>query len=128
MPVAYECKQPITLATAETLANLVRYTAFKTGPLSSNVAEAGGFVRTATACTTPDVQYHFAPGYFVEHGFQKIKEHAYTFKPTLVRRFSLTSEPMIQTYSPVPRQNPAAHIWNQLCSAKISSCRKVRKH
>ena len=58
VPVAYECKQPVTLATAETLANLVRYTAFKTGPLSSNVAEAGGFVRTATACTSPDVQYH----------------------------------------------------------------------
>jgi len=108
VPVAYECKQPITLATAETLANLVRYTAFKTGPLSSNVAEAGGFVRTATGCTIPDVQYHFAPGYFVEHGFQKIKEHAYTFKPTLIRPFSrgsITLRSSNPLDSPVIRAN-----------------------
>jgi choline dehydrogenase len=108
VPVAYECNQQITLAAAETLANLVRYTAFKTGPLTSNVGEAGGFVRTATGCATPDVQYHFAPGYFVEHGFQKIKEHAYTFGPTLARPFSrgsITLRSSNPLDSPVIRAN-----------------------
>jgi choline dehydrogenase len=88
VPVAYECSQPITLASAETLANLVRYMAFKTGPLTSNVGEAGGFVKSSPSLATPNLQFHFAPGYFVEHGFQKIKEHAYSFGPTLLRPFS----------------------------------------
>jgi choline dehydrogenase len=85
LPVAYECTQAISLASAETITNLIRYMAFKTGPLTSNVGEAGGFVKTYTSCPTPDVQYHFAPGYFVEHGFQQIKEHAYSVIPTLIR-------------------------------------------
>jgi len=88
LPVAYECTQPISLAGAETITNLIRYMAFKTGPLTSNVGEAGGFVKTSTGCPTPDVQYHFAPGYFIEHGFQQIKEHAYSIIPTLVRPHS----------------------------------------
>jgi choline dehydrogenase len=85
LPVAYECTEPITLASVDALANVIRYMAFKTGPLTSNVGEAGGFVKTSAGCPTPDVQYHFAPGYFIEHGFRKIKEHAYTFGPTLIR-------------------------------------------
>src|SRR5262249_3113759 len=85
LPVAYECTQPITLVSAESIGNLLRYLAFKTGPLTSNVGEAGGFVKTSAGGPAPDIQYHFAPGYFIEHGFQKIKEHAYTFGPTLIR-------------------------------------------
>src|SRR6516225_7317903 len=85
LPMAYECTQPITLASAESIANLIRYMAFKTGPLTSNVGEAGGFIKTSASCPTPDVQYHFAPGYFIEHGFQQIKEHAYSLIPTLIR-------------------------------------------
>ena len=88
VPVAYECMRPITLAGAESLSSLARYLAFKRGPLTSNVAEAGGFVKTSAGLPAPDLQYHFAPGYFVEHGFQQIKEHAYTFGPTLIRPYS----------------------------------------
>ena len=87
-PVAFECSQPISLASAETLANLVRYLAFKTGPLTSNIAEAGGFVKSSASCATPDLQYHFIPAYSVDNGFQKIKEHGYTFGTTLVRPYS----------------------------------------
>jgi choline dehydrogenase len=86
--LAFECKEPVSLASAETLANLVRYIAFKNGPLTSNVGEAGGFIKTSPNLQAPDMQYHFAPGYFIEHGFQKFKEHAFTFGPTLVRPFS----------------------------------------
>jgi len=82
--VAFECNQPISLASAESLPNLLRYISFKTGPLTSNVGEGGGFVKTSTSLNAPDLQYHFAPGYFIEHGFQQIKEHAFTFGPTLV--------------------------------------------
>jgi choline dehydrogenase len=82
--VAFECNQPISLAKAESFANALRYMSFKTGPLTSNVGEGGGFVKTSPSLDAPDLQYHFAPGYFIEHGFQQIKEHAFTFGPTLV--------------------------------------------
>src|SRR5262249_12355590 len=45
IPVAYECTQPISLASAETLLNLLTYLLFRRGPFASNVGEAGGFVR-----------------------------------------------------------------------------------
>lgn len=86
--VAFECNQPVTLAGAETFTNLLRYLSFKTGPLTSNIGEAGGFVKTSPSLDAPDIQYHFAPGYFIEHGFQTIKEHAFTFGPTLVQPYS----------------------------------------
>jgi choline dehydrogenase len=88
VPIAYECTKPISLASAESLANFIRYKALKSGPLTSNIGEAGGFIRTSPAIAAPDIQYHFAPGYFVEHGFQQITGHAFTLGPTLLRPYS----------------------------------------
>lgn len=88
VPVANECAEPISLACAESLSNLIRYITTKKGPLTSNVGEAGGFIKTSAALPAADLQYHFAPGYFVEHGFQQIKEHAYTLGPTLLHPWS----------------------------------------
>ena len=63
-----------TLDAAESLRNIGRnlyqYLVHKTGPFSSNVGEAGGFVRSDPARSTPDIQFHFAPGFFLEHGFR----------------------------------------------------------
>lgn len=86
--VVYACNKPITLAGAEAFANVARYLMFKKGPLTSNVAEAGAFVRTSPQAPVPDLQFHFGVGYFVEHGFQKIEGHAYTFGPTLLHPYS----------------------------------------
>jgi choline dehydrogenase len=60
----------------------------KRGPLTSNVAESGAFIKTSASCQVPDLQFHFGVGYFVEHGFQQIKGHAYTFGPTLLHPHS----------------------------------------
>ena len=61
-----------TLDLAESLPrlgrNLLDYALRKRGPFTSNVAEAGGFVRSSPDLPAPDVQYHFGPGFFVEHG------------------------------------------------------------
>jgi len=86
--VVFECTKPVSLASAESLPNLLRYMCFKNGPLTSNVAEAGAFIKTSTHCQVPDLQYHFGAGYFVEHGFQKIDGHAFTLGPTLLRPYS----------------------------------------
>ena len=45
--VGYRCTKPVSLASAESLSNVLRYLFFKRGPLVSNVAEAGIFLRTA---------------------------------------------------------------------------------
>jgi choline dehydrogenase len=86
--IASECTEPISLASAESLPNLLRYISMKRGPLTSNVGEGGGFIKTSSALPAPNMQYHFAPGYFVEHGFQQIKEHGYTVGPTLLHPYS----------------------------------------
>jgi choline dehydrogenase len=85
VPIAYQCTQPISLLNAETLSGLARYMVFKDGMLTSNVAEAGGFVRTRHDSIAPDLQFHFGPGYYVDHGFQKSKHHAFTLGPTAIR-------------------------------------------
>ncbi|HEX4605801.1 MAG TPA: choline dehydrogenase [Candidatus Angelobacter sp.] len=82
--VVYECTRPVSLANAEDYSNMMRYLMFKKGPLTSNVAEAGAFIKTSAASPVPDLQFHFGVGYFVEHGFQQIQGHAFTFGPTLL--------------------------------------------
>ncbi len=86
--VVFECTKPVSLASAESLSNLVRYLCFKKGPFTSNVAEAGAFIRTKPDCQYPDLQFHFGAGYFVEHGFQKYHGHAFAFGPTLLHPYS----------------------------------------
>jgi choline dehydrogenase len=85
VPIAYQCTQSISLLNAEKLSGLARYMVFKDGMLTSNVAEAGGFVRTPEDSPAPNLQFHFGPGYYVDHGFQKSKHHAFTLGPTLIR-------------------------------------------
>lgn len=49
--------------------NLFTYFTQKKGPLSSNIGEAGAFVRSSPDEIAPDIQYHFGPCYFLNHGF-----------------------------------------------------------
>jgi choline dehydrogenase len=47
----------------------LRYMLGKNGPASSNIAEAGGFVRSSLATDTrPDIQFHFVPAMLDNHG------------------------------------------------------------
>jgi choline dehydrogenase-like flavoprotein len=54
------------------------------GPLTSSVGEAFLFTRTRPGLPAPDLQFHVAPAYFVDHGFQEYDGHALTFGPVLV--------------------------------------------
>ena len=85
VPVAYACTRPVSLATAEAKLNIVNYLLFKKGPLTSNVAEAGGFVRTDARLPVPDLQFHFGPVYYLDHGFTRPEGHGFTIGPTLIR-------------------------------------------
>ena len=56
--------------------DLLLYFGANRGRLTSNVGEAGGFFDADTAddLDAPDMQYHFAPGYFMRHGFDNPDE------------------------------------------------------
>jgi choline dehydrogenase len=78
----YQCIQPVSLINAETPGSLLKYLLFKKGPLTSNLAEAGGFVRVLPHRTVPDLQFHFVPAPFYNHGFTRLEEHGFTLGVT----------------------------------------------
>jgi choline dehydrogenase len=57
----------------------------RSGPLTSSVAEAFAFVRSRPGLPAPDLQYHFAPAYFVDHGSEEFDGHALTLGPVLLQ-------------------------------------------
>jgi choline dehydrogenase-like flavoprotein len=80
----YESKVGPTLEDAEAPANLAKFVALRRGPLTSTVAEAGAFLRSRDGLATPDLQFHFAPGYFFDHGFVAAPGRSFTLGPVLV--------------------------------------------
>jgi choline dehydrogenase len=104
--VGYLCTKPVSLASAESVPNLLKYFLFKRGPLVSNVAEAGIFLRTRRDLVEPDLQLLFGPAYYVNHGLSPRKEHCFGFGPTLV---TPESRGEISLRSANPLEPPAIH-------------------
>ncbi len=100
----YECRKPITLAAAESLGNVARYLLFKKGLLTSNVGEAGGFVRLRPDAAAPELQFHFAPSYYVNHGFDNPEGHGFGIGATMVQP---RSKGRLTLRSADPQQPPA---------------------
>jgi len=73
------------LMTALTPENVELLQAEGRGPLSSNVAESGGFVRTRPGLDAPDCQFHCAPVLFIEEGLGAALEHGVGFGPCVVK-------------------------------------------
>jgi choline dehydrogenase len=68
---SYACRRRGTLDNAGTMLDLIWYLLFGRGRLTSNVGEAGAFVRSDPAAPLPDLQLYFAPVYYVAHGFDR---------------------------------------------------------
>lgn len=82
--IAHRCRHPVSLRNAASFGALLQYLLTASGPLSSNVAEAGAFVRSPGALGAPDIQYHFAPTFFIDNGFVAPPGHGFSIGPTLV--------------------------------------------
>ncbi len=65
------CPKKVTLSSAETAANLLKYLALRKGPFTTNVGEAVAFLRSDTALPAPDLELIFAPVPFIRHGLDK---------------------------------------------------------
>ncbi len=84
VPVAYTCTAPITLTGARDPEQGARFLDAKMGLLTSNIGESGGFL-TVGESAAPDLQFHFVPGWFVDHGFRNpASGHGFTALPGLV--------------------------------------------
>ncbi len=101
---AFRCTQPITLASAEKLSNILSFLLFKNGPLTSNVGEAAGFLKTRPSLPAPDLELIFAPVYFIEHSFGNPSGHGFTIGAILLQP---ESRGQIILRSPDPLAPPA---------------------
>jgi choline dehydrogenase len=76
--VIHEVRRPITLATAKSLPNFLRWTLTGRGPLASSVAEASAFVRTREELIAPDLELLMLPVMFVDEGLSEPPGHGLT--------------------------------------------------
>ena len=73
-----------TLASAESLRNLVRWAVRGRGPLTSNLGEAVAFVRSRPDLPAPDLELLLAPVLFEEEGLKPPSEHGLTLAVVLL--------------------------------------------
>jgi len=68
--------------------NLFRYLFGRSGEFTSNYAQAGGFIKSDPAQPVPDLQWHFVPFIYSNHGQQLmplLKNYAYTLMTCFLR-------------------------------------------
>ena len=82
--VIYDSLSGDTLDDAENLFEVARCLMARMGRLTSPVAEACAFVRSSPELVEPDLQFHFAPANFANHGLEPYDGHAFTLGPVLV--------------------------------------------
>jgi choline dehydrogenase len=71
--VVHKCVKPVSLGISfrNLLAqswHLLTYLVQRKGPLTTNAAEGGGFVKSDASQAIPDLQYHFTPATLDDHG------------------------------------------------------------
>jgi choline dehydrogenase len=78
--------KPVTYDRLSDLAVAWNYYVHRDGPGTSNIAEAGGFVRSRLAPDVrPDVQFHFVPALLDDHGRRRLSGDGYTLHACFLR-------------------------------------------
>ncbi len=84
-----------------------QYLFFRKGLFSSTFIEAGGFIKSRSEETRPDLQFHFTAGHGEDHGRKMPPGHAYTLHTCLLRP---KSRGHIKLRSSDPSDSPAIHF------------------
>ncbi|MFZ0043295.1 MAG: GMC oxidoreductase, partial [Solirubrobacteraceae bacterium] len=92
-----------SLLHAETEENLGLVTTQGRGPLTSNFAESGGFIRTRDDLEGPDIQIHTIPILFPDAGAGEILVDGWAFSPCLLQP---SSSGFVKLRSRVPTAKP----------------------
>ena len=81
----YAIEEEISLFGALNEENLQLFESDGRGPLTSNVAESGGFARTRDGLDAPDIQFHFAPARFQSEGLVPGEGHGFALGACVLR-------------------------------------------
>ena len=73
------------------------------GPLTSNIPEAGAFLRTRPELPAPDIEFHYAPSMFYDEGLTAPHCSGYCFGPVVVKP---TSRGRVMLRAPLPDSKP----------------------
>jgi choline dehydrogenase-like flavoprotein len=92
-----------TLETALTPENVGLLQTEGRGPLTSNIAEGGAFMRTRPGLDAPDIQFHMAPVFFYDEGLAPATEPGYGFGPGVLKP---TSRGMVTLRTGSPYSKP----------------------
>ena len=93
----------LSLLSAESEENLALLQTEGRGPLTSNFAESGGFLRTREGLQAPDIQLHAIPILFPEAGAGEILVDGWAVAPCLLRP---TSTGFVKLRSRLPTAKP----------------------
>ena len=73
------------------------------GPLTSNIPEAGAFLRSRPDLSAPDIEFHYAPSMFYDEGLTAPHCGGYCFGPVVVKP---TSRGRVMLRAPLPDSKP----------------------
>jgi choline dehydrogenase len=82
---AIETTERVTLAGAQSPIALAKYVLLHKGLLTSNIAEAYGYVKSRDDLDLPDLELLFVPGPFINEGLTIEKRHGVTFGAVLLQ-------------------------------------------
>jgi choline dehydrogenase-like flavoprotein len=88
---------------AHVIKGMYEWRKHRTGILTTNFAEAGGFIRSSPDQPTPDLQLHFIVGKLVDHGRKTVLGHGYSCHVCLLDPLSRGS---VRLVSRDPREAP----------------------
>jgi choline dehydrogenase len=100
--VNYACDEPVSLKDALSEEN-VALLGQGQGPLTSNLAETGGFHRTRGGLPAPDIQFHAVPALFMDEGLMPAPEHGWAVGACLLKP---ASRGQVAVVSPDPLARP----------------------
>jgi choline dehydrogenase len=100
--VNYACDEPVSLKDALTEENMALLQQGQ-GPLTSNIAEAGGFHRTRGGLAAPDIQFHGVPALYLDEGLMPPPEHGWAMGACVLKP---ASRGQVAVVTPDPLARP----------------------
>jgi choline dehydrogenase len=104
VPLLWYTRGVSDLTDLNTLRSFARWKLRGTGPLASNIGEAGAFFSSRDDLPAPDLQIHAAPSGFYDNGLREPTSRMFTAAPTLV---GVRSRGSIRLRSADPSWHPA---------------------
>ena len=83
--LVWTTSEEVSLLVALEAAALEEFETQQTGPLTSNFAEAGAFVRLGDGLDAPDLQYHAVPVQIVDEGHRDPTDHGIWMAPCVLQ-------------------------------------------